>query len=99
MQEGQEIDLYEVLSGHSPRTFLKSLAIGGMVWFGLAMFSGSILKGFLIGLVCVFLALFHTWRRFLEPLSFSLFCIAVVFWCDPQVLQRMAAAWRNISPG
>jgi len=25
-----------------------------MVWFGIAMFSGSILKGFLIGSVCVF---------------------------------------------
>ena len=102
MEEGREIDLYEMLSGDAVRTFLKSLAIGGMVWmvwFGIAVFSGSIMKGFLIGLVCMILALFNTWRRFLEPLSFSLFCVAVVFWCDPQALQRIAAAWRSISPG
>ena len=99
MQEGREIDLYEMLSGDGLRTFLKSLIIGGMVWFGIAIFSGSIMKGFLIGMCCMVLALFQTWRRFLEPLSFSLFCVAVAFWCDPQVLQHMAAAWRSISPG
>jgi hypothetical protein len=63
-----------------------------MVWFGLAIFSGSIMKGFLIGLICMILALFTTWRRFLEPLSFFLFCVAVAFWCDPQFLQRISAS-------
>src|SRR5260370_31822413 len=39
--------------------------------------AGSPMKGFLIGLVCMILALFNTWRRFLEPLSFCLFWVAV----------------------
>jgi hypothetical protein len=99
MKDGPELDLYEMLSGDGLRTFLKSIAIAGMVWFGIAVFSASIMKGFWIGLACMFLALFTTWRRFLEPLSFSLFCIAVVFWCDPQALQRVVAAFRSISPG
>jgi hypothetical protein len=76
-------------------TFLKCLIIGSMVWFEIAMFSGSITKGLTIGLASLVLALFTTWRRFLEPVTFWVFCAAVAFWCDQESWRHAIALLAN----
>jgi hypothetical protein len=84
----QEFDAF--MRGHG-RTILKCLIIGSMVWFEIAMYCGSTTKGLTIGLASFVLALFTTWRRFLEPVSFWLFCAAVAFWSNQEYWHQAMA--------
>jgi hypothetical protein len=72
------------------RAFLKAVLIGGMVWFTVKIFSGSISKAAVLCALCFVLALFSTWRRYLEPVAFVGFVAAAICWCDPVGFARTA---------
>jgi hypothetical protein len=80
--------LVDFLRQHA-RAWMKAIVIGLMVGFSVIVFSGSIFKGFLIGALCLLVAGFNTWRRYLEPLTFWIFIAAVIYWCDQEILHRL----------
>lgn len=71
---------------------LKAPLIGIMVWFAVATASGHFFKGAFVGVICVLLAMFTTWRRLLEPISFFAFGLAVLYWCDIDLVQQVRIA-------
>ena len=82
------------------RTILKAPLIGLMVLFSLYVITESTSKSLLVGFICFCISLFRTWRRFLEPLSFVLFCLAVVVLCDQEMivqLKGIALAWAELT--
>ena len=68
---------------------LKAPITAAMGGFSVWIFSGSIAKALIVAAICVLLSAFNTWRRFLEPLVFFAFVVAVIFWCDQDVLSRL----------
>lgn len=88
--------LTEMLAVHH-RTILKAPVIGTMVLFSVATFSGSVMKGLLIGAVCLAAAAFSTWRRHLEPIAFWVFLLAIVFWCDPSLMESLKSGATQVS--
>jgi hypothetical protein len=77
-------------------SLIKAAVVAVMLFFSVSTFSGSILKGLLIAVISFMAALFATWRRYLEPISFLAFCVAVVFWCDPDLPQHARSAVGSI---
>jgi hypothetical protein len=82
-----EAALYNFVGTHF-RTAAKSILIGFTIFWFVAAFTGSIWKATVIGVSCLVFSAFHTWRRFLEPIAFILFCAGMVYWCDPDIFQR-----------
>lgn len=68
---------------------IKAPIVALLASFSVWVLSGSILKVLLIAAVCIVLSAFNTWRRFLEPLVFWCFALAVVFWCDADIVTRL----------
>jgi hypothetical protein len=55
-----------------------------------AIFTGSYWKATWIGVSVLILSLFTTWRRYLEPLCFFFFVLAVIFTCvEPSTLAKV----------
>lgn len=88
--------LTQILAVHY-RALLKAPMIAAMILFSVATFSGSILKGLLIGIMCLAASAFNTWRRFLEPISFWVFAMAVVVWCDPTLPNSFKSGVQQLS--
>jgi hypothetical protein len=88
--------LTRMLSAHY-RTILKAPIIAVMITFSVMTFSGSIFKGILVGTVCLAASIFNTWRRYLEPIGFWIFLVAVVVWCDPSVPDNVRSGARQLS--
>jgi hypothetical protein len=88
-----DLDLWiaNVLDRHS-YSLIKASVVAVMLFFSVSTFSGSIWKGLLIAAISFMAALFATWRRYLEPISFLAFCAAVIFWCDPELPQHVKSA-------
>lgn len=74
------------------RTLAKATLIGLMTLLVVLVSTGSGGKAIAIGFSCWTLSFFNTWRRFLEPVAFFLFCAAMVYWCDPDIWQRAKAS-------
>jgi len=64
------------------RLAAKACLIALMLSFSVEVLTGNPVRAVVVGLFFLVLALFSTWRRFLEPISLFVFCIAVVCWCD-----------------
>lgn len=88
--------LTRMLAAHY-RTIFKAPIIAAMIAFSVSTFSGSLLKGVLIGVVCFAASIFNTWRRYLEPIGFWVFLVAVVVWCDPTVPDNVRYGARQLS--
>ena len=73
---------------------MKAPIVAGMAAFSIWMFSGSIVKALIIAVVCIVLSAFNTWRRFLEPLAFWGFALAVIYWCDADILAHLKSLYR-----
>jgi hypothetical protein len=71
----------ELFKSHH-RALLKAPLIGLMVLFSVYVITGSVFKGLAVGFLCCCISVFRTWRRFLEPLSFAMFCLAIFILCD-----------------
>jgi hypothetical protein len=68
---------------------IKAPIVASMAAFSVFMLNGSLLKAATVAIVCLLLSAFNTWRRFLEPLVFWCFALAVVQWCDADILVRL----------
>ena len=64
------------------RLVAKACLIALMLSFSVEVLTDNPVRAVAVGLFFLVLALFNTWRRFLEPISLFVFCIAVVCWCD-----------------
>ncbi|WP_441228052.1 hypothetical protein AB7813_08855 [Tardiphaga sp. 20_F10_N6_6] len=72
------------------RTACKAPVIALMSGIAVGIFSGALGKALLVGIVCLVVSLFATWRRFLEPISFWVFVAAIIYWCDARLIDRIA---------
>lgn len=85
--------IYNLAATHF-RSGAKAVLIGVMIFSAVVVFTGSIWKAFVIGLFCIVVSFFNTWRRYLEPIAFVLFCAGMAFWCFPEMLTGIKlAAW------
>jgi hypothetical protein len=75
------------------RSASKAALIGIMTLFSMAVLTETIGKALIVSSICFAISLFNTWRRYLEPISFIVFCGAVVYWGAPELWQyaKMAA--------
>ncbi len=74
------------------RAVLKAPLIGLMMLFSIYVITGSVSKGLSVSSICVLISLFTTWRRFLEPISFAVFCLAVIDLCHYEMAAHVALA-------
>ena len=87
-----EAEVINFLRQHAVR-LIKLPIVASMAGFSIWMLSGSIFKTLIIAAVCIVLSAFNTWRRFLEPLAFWGFAVAVIYWCDADILARLRSLY------
>lgn len=93
VKEDDEIERFVVeLMDHYVRPMLKAMVIAAVSMFSIAVFTGSPAKAVTVALFVLVLALFSTWRRYLEPICFIIFCAAVLAWTDVDILDRLRGA-------
>jgi hypothetical protein len=92
-----EAKLFDFAATHF-RTFGKAILIGLMTFSAVAIITGSGWKAFVIGFICFACSCFNTWRRFLEPAAFFVFCAATVYWCDQDFIQHAKTPLAAFSP-
>lgn len=68
---------------------IKAPIIAAMAFLSVFLLTGAPGKAFFIAAICLITGLFSTWRRFLEPLVFWTFVVAVVHWCEPTLLNSL----------
>ncbi|MEW6639745.1 MAG: hypothetical protein AB1586_04500 [Pseudomonadota bacterium] len=59
---------------------LKAIVIAVMMFISIDLLNGSLAKALVVALICAVVSLFRTWRRYLEPISFILLCVAIASW-------------------
>src|SRR6266851_2009065 len=80
--------LVDLLRQHYLALF-KAPLIGLMVLFSVYVITDSVAKSLAASFVCCLVSFFGTWRRYLEPLSFAMFCLAVVIMCDHSLAEHL----------
>jgi hypothetical protein len=80
---------------------LRAAAVAAMTLFSVYVLTGSFGKTLLISVMSGAISLFHTWRRFTEPVSFLLFCAAtaVFMGLNADHLRSFAASIRALIAG
>ncbi|MBR1219664.1 hypothetical protein JQ557_16780 [Bradyrhizobium sp. U87765 SZCCT0131] len=76
---GREFDRFLLQGGLGAA---KAVVIAVMMFISIDLMTGNIAKAFWVAVLCAVISLFRTWRRYLEPISFVLLCIAVAGWLD-----------------
>jgi hypothetical protein len=94
--EELEARIYQFAIKHF-RTLGKVALIGFIMLFSVGVLTGSFWKAVVISFFCFVLSTFNTWRRYLEPISFLVFCIAVVYWCDEEFVSHIKTALSGMS--
>src|SRR6266851_4541123 len=74
------------------RPALKAILIGAVGLFAMLVFTGSAAKAATVAILALALSLFNTWRRYLEPISLVVFCLAVLAWANIDILDRLRSA-------
>ncbi|MGY8661739.1 hypothetical protein Q3C01_05140 [Bradyrhizobium sp. UFLA05-109] len=75
------------------RTAVKAAIMVCMTAISIVMFTGSFWKAAWISFSVLVLSVFTTWRRYLEPLCFFVFVLAVIFACiEPDTLIKLQLA-------
>jgi len=74
------------------RTLAKAALMSMVVFFSIEILSGSFVKAGIVCAFCLAFGLFNTWRRYLEPITFVIFWVAVVYWCDSAFVSHVRLA-------
>ncbi|WP_316187572.1 MULTISPECIES: hypothetical protein [unclassified Bradyrhizobium] len=86
-----ELKLYQFIGQIRLPILIKGLISAGMIYFAINVLTGSQDKALGIGLSGLLLALFSTWRRFVESLSFLIFIISLIAFCGgPELAERLS---------
>ena len=71
------------------RILPKAVIVSAVTGLAVVQFSGSYGKAIGIGLIALFMSLFRTWQRFLEPICAITFIVTVVIICtEPSTLAK-----------
>lgn len=91
--EDDEIEVFLAqLMDRYARPMLQAMVIAAVSLFSIAVFTGSPAKAVTVALFVLAMAMFSTWRRYLQPISFIVFCAAVLAWTDVDILDRVRGA-------
>ncbi len=85
-------DAIAAISSYGGRAILKALVLASISIFVVLVFTGEFWKAVLVSIMTFVMALFSTWRRYLEPIGLMAFVVATIFLCAPLLASRMLLA-------